>query len=84
MIPMFGIRSRSFVWRQVGYSIADVLAKCLFGLLIYKIAARRALWTRGVQRGELPRHPPAGRDRPVGLHPNDDSGSDAQHPVRFV
>ncbi len=39
MIPMFGIDGAdSFVYRQVGYSIADVLAKCLFGLLIYKIA----------------------------------------------
>ena len=24
--------------RQVGYSVADVLAKCLYGLVIYKIA----------------------------------------------
>lgn len=28
----------AFVLRQVGYSIADVVAKCVFGLLIYKIA----------------------------------------------
>ena len=28
----------SFVGRQVGYTVADVLAKCLFGLTIYKIA----------------------------------------------
>ncbi len=28
----------SFVFRQYGYSIADVLAKAVFGLLIYKIA----------------------------------------------
>ena len=27
-----------FVGRQVGYTVADVLAKCLFGLTIYKIA----------------------------------------------
>lgn len=39
MFPMFGIDGAdAFVWRQVGYSIADVLAKCLYGLLIYKIA----------------------------------------------
>lgn len=39
MFPMFGIDGAdSFVYRQVGYSIADVLAKCLYGLLIYKIA----------------------------------------------
>ena len=28
----------AFVGRQVGYTIADILAKCLFGLTIYKIA----------------------------------------------
>jgi len=39
MFPMFGIEGGdAFVYRQVGYSIADVLAKCLYGLLIYKIA----------------------------------------------
>lgn len=39
MFPMFGLSGAdSFVYRQVGYSIADVLAKCLYGLLIYKIA----------------------------------------------
>ena len=32
----------AFVWRQVGYSVADVLAKCLFGLLIYKIAREKS------------------------------------------
>ncbi len=43
MIPMFGIEGAdSFVWRQVGYSVADVLAKCLFGLLIYKIAREKS------------------------------------------
>jgi len=36
---MFGLDGAdSFVYRQIGYSVADVLAKCLFGLLIYKIA----------------------------------------------
>jgi hypothetical protein len=28
----------AFVGRQVGYTVADILAKCLFGLTIYKIA----------------------------------------------
>ena len=27
-----------FVAREVGYTIADILAKCLFGLIIYSIA----------------------------------------------
>ena len=43
MFPMFGFEGAdAFVWRQVGYSVADVLAKCLFGLLIYKIAREKS------------------------------------------
>jgi bacteriorhodopsin len=43
MFPMFGLEGAdAFVWRQVGYSVADVLAKCLFGLLIYKIAREKS------------------------------------------
>ncbi len=43
MFPMFGFDGPdAFVWRQVGYSIADVLAKCWFGLLIYKIAREKS------------------------------------------
>ena len=39
MFPMFGLDGAdAFVYRQIGYSIADVLAKCLYGLLIFKIA----------------------------------------------
>jgi len=30
--------ANAFVGRQIGYTVADVLAKCLFGLTIYKIA----------------------------------------------
>lgn len=43
MFPMFGFEGAdAFVARQVGYSIADILAKCLFGLLIYKIAREKS------------------------------------------
>jgi branched-subunit amino acid permease len=28
----------AFVAREVGYTIADILAKCLFGLMIFSIA----------------------------------------------
>ena len=43
MFPMFGWDGAdSFVYRQVGYSIADILAKCAFGLLIYKIAREKS------------------------------------------
>ena len=43
LLPQLGIDGAdSFVWRQVGYSVADILAKCLFGLLIYKIAREKS------------------------------------------
>lgn len=32
----------TFVSREIGYSIADILAKCLFGLTIYKIARKKS------------------------------------------
>lgn len=39
LLPMIGIDgANAFVGRQVGYTVADILAKCLFGLTIYKIA----------------------------------------------
>jgi bacteriorhodopsin len=33
-----GFNANEFVAREVGYSIADILAKCLFGLVIFSIA----------------------------------------------
>ena len=43
LLPQLGIDGAdAFVGRQLGYSIADVLAKCLFGLLIYKIAREKS------------------------------------------
>jgi bacteriorhodopsin len=33
-----GFNPNDFVAREVGYSIADILAKCLFGLVIFSIA----------------------------------------------
>ncbi len=39
MLPLLGLSgSDSWVIKQAGYSIADILAKALYGLLIYKIA----------------------------------------------
>ena len=32
-----------FTYRQVGYTVADVLAKCVFGLTIYKIAKMKSV-----------------------------------------
>jgi len=43
LFPVFGLEgSNAFVLRQVGYSVADVLAKCLYGLVIYKIARMKS------------------------------------------
>ncbi len=45
LFPVFGLGGAdAFVARQVGYSIADVLAKCLFGLVIYKIARMKSAY----------------------------------------
>ncbi|MGF1506188.1 MAG: bacteriorhodopsin-like [Anaerolineae bacterium] len=38
LLPVFGIGSDAFVGVQVGYAIADVLAKCGYGFVIYNIA----------------------------------------------
>jgi bacteriorhodopsin len=39
MMPILDFTgSDAFVYRQIGYTIADVTAKCVFGLVIYKIA----------------------------------------------
>ncbi|WP_237572328.1 bacteriorhodopsin-like [Mycolicibacterium lacusdiani] len=39
VVPLLGIDgAAAWVWKQGGYSIADILAKVLYGLLIYKIA----------------------------------------------
>lgn len=43
LFPVFGFDGAdAFVLRQVGYSVADVLAKCLYGLVIYKIARMKS------------------------------------------
>lgn len=46
MLPLLGSDindPNTFMWRQVGYTTADVLAKCLFGLTIYKIARMKSI-----------------------------------------
>lgn len=37
-----GFTANEFVAREVGYTIADILAKCLFGLLIFSIARMKS------------------------------------------
>lgn len=39
LLPLLGFDgATAWVGKQVGYSVADILAKCLYGLLIYRIA----------------------------------------------
>jgi hypothetical protein len=42
--------SGAFVNRQIGYTIADVLAKCVFGLTILKIAKMKSA-AEGMKEG---------------------------------
>ncbi len=43
LLPMIGLNGASaWVLKQGGYSIADILAKALYGLLIYKIARTKS------------------------------------------
>ncbi len=45
MFPMFGFDGAdAFVLRQVGYTIADVVAKAVFALVIYKIARLKSFY----------------------------------------
>ena len=43
LLPMIGIDgSDAWVGKQIGYSIADILAKCLYGLIIFHIARMKS------------------------------------------
>ena len=44
IIPLYASHAGAGAWvaKQGGYSIADILAKCLYGLLIYKIAREKS------------------------------------------
>jgi bacteriorhodopsin len=45
MFPMVGFDGAdAFVLRQIGYTVADVVAKAVFGLLIYKIARLKSFY----------------------------------------
>ena len=41
LMPLLGIGSSATVALQVGYSVADILAKCGYGVLIYAIASAK-------------------------------------------
>ena len=40
--PSMNSMASMFTYRQVGYTIADVLAKCLFGITIFRIARMKS------------------------------------------
>jgi bacteriorhodopsin len=40
--PSMSQMANLFTYRQIGYTVADVLAKCLFGLTIFKIARMKS------------------------------------------
>ena len=43
LMPVLGFDgANAFVGRQIGYTIADITAKCLFGLMIYQIARTKS------------------------------------------
>ena len=43
LMPVLGFDgSDAFVGRQIGYTIADITAKCLFGLMIYQVARTKS------------------------------------------
>ena len=43
LFPLLNITGTdAFLYRQIGYTVADVLAKCVFGLTIYKIAKMKS------------------------------------------
>ena len=45
LMPVLGFDgANAFVLRQVGYSVADILAKAAFGLVIYKIARLKSVY----------------------------------------
>ncbi len=70
--PLFGgsffSGADGFVSKQVGYSIADVVAKALFGLLIYRLARTQSILEDPLTYGD-PEDVPAGRARAEGSVP---------------
>ena len=44
IIPLYATHAGASAWvaKQAGYWIADILAKCLYGLLIYKMARMKS------------------------------------------
>jgi hypothetical protein len=44
LLPLLNVAgSAAWVFKQVGYSVADILAKALYGLIIFYVARRKSL-----------------------------------------
>ena len=66
LVPLLGFDGAdAWVAKQAGYSIADILAKALYGLLIYKIARTKSFADDAAfQIDEIAHDAPADPDRP--------------------
>ncbi|KAA9111499.1 bacteriorhodopsin [Microbacterium rhizomatis] len=42
LLPALDLGADGWVWKQVGYSIADIVAKAVYGLLIYQVAKTKS------------------------------------------
>ena len=42
LLPAFDIGADGWVWKQVGYSIADIVAKAVYALIIYNVARTKS------------------------------------------
>ena len=55
LFPMLGISgSTAIVWIQIGYSIADIIAKCGVGLLVYSITNAKSIAIKSGRSEESP------------------------------
>lgn len=70
LIPLFGVdAATSLVGRQVGYTIADIVAKPLYGLLIYAIIVIKSK-QEGANTPEGAIESAEGADPSMGVRPN--------------
>lgn len=42
LLPALDLGADGWVWKQVGYSIADIVAKAVYGILIYQVAKTKS------------------------------------------
>lgn len=42
LLPALDLGADGWVWKQVGYSIADIVAKAVYGIIIYQVARKKS------------------------------------------